>query len=147
MYSCAIFWWSKVKTSFCVRKKKIQSLYIHNDPSTYMQALECNLLVVTSQNIILCMEKKLQLFNFKGDKEREWVLDAIIRYESCCAHACMYVCMCVCMYAKDREWVLDAIIRYASCCAHACMYGFFFCRYIKMVGADRHFWYDKITDS
>lgn len=44
-----------------------------------MQALECNLLVVTNDNIILCLERKLQLYNFKGDKEREWVLEAIIR--------------------------------------------------------------------
>jgi len=28
--------------------------------------LDCNLLVVTSQNIILCLEKKLQMFDFKG---------------------------------------------------------------------------------
>lgn len=42
--------------------------------------LECNLLVVTSQHLILCLEKKLQLFNFSGKKEREWVLEAVIRY-------------------------------------------------------------------
>ncbi|PRP80717.1 hypothetical protein PROFUN_11590 [Planoprotostelium fungivorum] len=44
------------------------------------RALECNLLVVTSQHIILCQEKKLQLLNFRGDKEREWVLESLIRY-------------------------------------------------------------------
>jgi intraflagellar transport protein 122 len=42
--------------------------------------LECNLLVVTSQHLILCLEKKLQLYNFAGKKEREWVLEAVIRY-------------------------------------------------------------------
>ncbi|KAI8615618.1 hypothetical protein BC830DRAFT_282435 [Chytriomyces sp. MP71] len=42
--------------------------------------LECNLLVVTSQHIILCMEKKLQMYQFNGDKEREWNLDSLIRY-------------------------------------------------------------------
>jgi intraflagellar transport protein 122 len=42
--------------------------------------LECNLLVVTSQHLILCLEKKLQLYNFGGKKEREWVLEAVIRY-------------------------------------------------------------------
>jgi intraflagellar transport protein 122 len=42
--------------------------------------LECNLLVVTSQHVILCLEKKLQLYNFQGRKEREWVLEAVIRY-------------------------------------------------------------------
>ncbi|KAI9197284.1 WD40-repeat-containing domain protein [Polychytrium aggregatum] len=42
--------------------------------------LDCNLLVVTSQHIILCLEKKLQMYNFLGEKEREWTLDALIRY-------------------------------------------------------------------
>jgi len=43
-------------------------------------ALECNLLVVTSRHVILCQERKLQLYTFGGVKEREWVLDAVIRY-------------------------------------------------------------------
>lgn len=42
--------------------------------------LDCNLIVVTSKHIILCQEKKLQLYGFKGAKEREWVLDSVIRY-------------------------------------------------------------------
>jgi intraflagellar transport protein 122 len=42
--------------------------------------LECNLLVVTSEHVILCLEKKLQLYNLDGEKEREWVLEAVIRY-------------------------------------------------------------------
>ncbi len=45
-----------------------------------LKKLECNLLVVTSQHIILCQEKKLQLYSFKGRKVREWVLEAVIRY-------------------------------------------------------------------
>jgi intraflagellar transport protein 122 len=45
-----------------------------------MRTLDCNLLVVTSLHIILCQEKKLQLYNFKGEKEREWVLESVIRY-------------------------------------------------------------------
>eukprot|EP00735_Rhodelphis_limneticus_P013896 TRINITY_DN7858_c0_g1::TRINITY_DN7858_c0_g1_i1::g.23657::m.23657 TRINITY_DN7858_c0_g1::TRINITY_DN7858_c0_g1_i1::g.23657 ORF type:complete len:1206 (-),score=375.70,sp/A8WGF4/IF122_XENTR/55.15/0.0,WD40/PF00400.27/1e+02,WD40/PF00400.27/1.8e-10,WD40/PF00400.27/5.9e+02,WD40/PF00400.27/14,WD40/PF00400.27/0.33,WD40/PF00400.27/13,WD40/PF00400.27/0.039,WD40/PF00400.27/1.9e+02,Coatomer_WDAD/PF04053.9/43,Coatomer_WDAD/PF04053.9/56,Coatomer_WDAD/PF04053.9/70,Coatomer_WDAD/PF04053.9/0.32,Coatomer_WDAD/PF040 len=44
------------------------------------QKLECNLLVVTSLHIILCQEKKLQLYNFEGHKEREWILESVIRY-------------------------------------------------------------------
>ncbi|MEW5316653.1 MAG: hypothetical protein WDW38_008010 [Sanguina aurantia] len=44
------------------------------------QKLECNLLVVTSHHVILCQEKKLQLYSFDGVKEREWVLDSVIRY-------------------------------------------------------------------
>ena len=42
--------------------------------------LECNLLVVTSLHLILCQERKLQLYNFQGRKEREWVLESVIRY-------------------------------------------------------------------
>jgi intraflagellar transport protein 122 len=42
--------------------------------------LTCNLLVVTSLHVILCQEKKLQLYNFSGQKEREWVLESVIRY-------------------------------------------------------------------
>ena len=45
-----------------------------------VRQLDCNLLVVTSQHLILCMERKLQLFNFKGKKVREWLLEAVIRY-------------------------------------------------------------------
>jgi intraflagellar transport protein 122 len=45
-----------------------------------IKQLDCNLLVVTSAHIILCQEKKLQLYNFNGRKVREWVLEAIIRY-------------------------------------------------------------------
>ncbi|KAJ1472731.1 intraflagellar transport 122 [Baffinella frigidus] len=48
--------------------------------NTVQRAVECNLLVVTSFHIILCQEKKLQLLDFQGVKEREWVLDAVIRY-------------------------------------------------------------------
>uniref|UniRef100_A0A7S3GCF1 Intraflagellar transport protein 122 homolog n=1 Tax=Palpitomonas bilix TaxID=652834 RepID=A0A7S3GCF1_9EUKA len=42
--------------------------------------LDCNLLVVTSLHIILCQERKLQLYNFQGARVREWVLDSVIRY-------------------------------------------------------------------
>lgn len=35
-----------------------------------MKKLECNLLVVTSMHIVLCQEKKLQLHNFVGVKQR-----------------------------------------------------------------------------
>ncbi|KAI8907280.1 WD40-repeat-containing domain protein [Gorgonomyces haynaldii] len=41
---------------------------------------DCNLLVVASQHVLLCHDKKLQLFNFFGEKEREWSLDNVIRY-------------------------------------------------------------------
>ena len=42
--------------------------------------IDCNLLVVTSQHVTLCMEKRLQLLSLDGDTEREWVFDAVIRY-------------------------------------------------------------------
>lgn len=42
--------------------------------------VECNLLVVTHNNVILCLERKLQLLAFNGDREREWTLDSSIRY-------------------------------------------------------------------
>ena len=44
------------------------------------EKLECNLLVVTSLHVILCQERKLQLYDFHGTKEREWVLESVIRY-------------------------------------------------------------------
>jgi intraflagellar transport protein 122 len=42
--------------------------------------LECSLLVMTSQHVILCHQQKLQAFDLKGQKEREWVLEALIKY-------------------------------------------------------------------
>ncbi|CAE7873602.1 ift122, partial [Symbiodinium sp. KB8] len=42
--------------------------------------LDCNLLVVTSEHVILCQERKLQLYDYSGVKTREWVLEAVIRY-------------------------------------------------------------------
>ncbi|OQR94940.1 Intraflagellar Transport Protein, partial [Achlya hypogyna] len=42
--------------------------------------LPCSLLVVTSLHFILCQQRKLQQYNFSGKKEREWILEAPIRY-------------------------------------------------------------------
>eukprot|EP00658_Telonema_sp_P-2_P030761 TRINITY_DN23172_c0_g1_i6.p1 TRINITY_DN23172_c0_g1~~TRINITY_DN23172_c0_g1_i6.p1 ORF type:complete len:927 (-),score=291.38 TRINITY_DN23172_c0_g1_i6:285-2963(-) len=42
--------------------------------------LDCNLLVVTSMHVTLCLERKLQLYNCTGEKEHEWVLESVIRY-------------------------------------------------------------------
>jgi len=54
---------------------------MHYRVSTKIQKrLDCNLLVVTSMHVILCQEKKLQLYSFDGHKEREWVLESVIRY-------------------------------------------------------------------
>ncbi|CAD7929537.1 unnamed protein product [Amoebophrya sp. A120] len=44
------------------------------------QKFECSLLVVTKHHIVLCHEKTLQLIGFDGVLEREWNLEALIRY-------------------------------------------------------------------
>jgi intraflagellar transport protein 122 len=60
----------------------------HNDPTDMhykhiekiKQRFECSLLVVTTQHILLCQEKRLQLYTFQGKLEREWHMDSLIRY-------------------------------------------------------------------
>ena len=42
--------------------------------------VECNSLVLTAQHFLLCHEKKLQLYGFTGAREREWLLESVIRY-------------------------------------------------------------------
>ncbi|XP_054168644.1 intraflagellar transport protein 122 homolog [Oppia nitens] len=42
--------------------------------------LECTLIVVCSENLVLCQEKKLQCISFNGNMEREWALESSIRY-------------------------------------------------------------------
>eukprot|EP00879_Flechtneria_rotunda_P020074 GHRR01021110.1.p1 GENE.GHRR01021110.1~~GHRR01021110.1.p1 ORF type:complete len:1138 (+),score=467.94 GHRR01021110.1:213-3626(+) len=44
------------------------------------QKLECDLLVVASSHIILCQDKRLQLYNYEGTLVREWLMDAVVRY-------------------------------------------------------------------
>uniref|UniRef100_H2Z1N2 Intraflagellar transport protein 122 homolog n=1 Tax=Ciona savignyi TaxID=51511 RepID=H2Z1N2_CIOSA len=45
-----------------------------------LKKFECNLLVVCSENIILCQESKLSCFSMDGEKQRDWSLEANIRY-------------------------------------------------------------------
>ncbi|XP_054721497.1 LOW QUALITY PROTEIN: intraflagellar transport protein 122 homolog [Uloborus diversus] len=42
--------------------------------------VECTLLVVCAEHIVLCQEKILQCLNFNGILEKEWIMDALIRY-------------------------------------------------------------------
>ncbi|KAM6247473.1 intraflagellar transport protein 122 homolog isoform 3-T3 [Spheniscus humboldti] len=45
-----------------------------------VKKFECNLLVVCADHIILCQEKRLQCLSFSGTKEREWLMESLIRY-------------------------------------------------------------------
>lgn len=42
--------------------------------------LDCTLIVVCSENLVLCQDKRLQCLSFTGNMEREWSLDSSIRY-------------------------------------------------------------------
>jgi len=42
--------------------------------------IDCNHLLVLSNHLITCLDKKIQLLNFNGIIEREWILDSVIRY-------------------------------------------------------------------
>ena len=44
------------------------------------QKVDCNLLVVCTNHLVLCQEKRLTCLNFLGQKEREWMLESLIRY-------------------------------------------------------------------
>lgn len=44
------------------------------------QKVECTLLVVGANHVVLCQEKRLQCMSFQGVREREWVMEAAIRY-------------------------------------------------------------------
>ncbi|EEB18094.1 conserved hypothetical protein [Pediculus humanus corporis] len=42
--------------------------------------LQCNLLVVCSEHVILCQDKRLQCLTLSGENVREWIMDSTIRY-------------------------------------------------------------------
>ncbi|NXL80314.1 IF122 protein, partial [Leptocoma aspasia] len=69
--------------------EKIMIYELYSDDSADMyyrvkekiiKKFECNLLVVCSDHIILCQEKRLQCLSFSGVKEREWLMESLIRY-------------------------------------------------------------------
>uniref|UniRef100_A0A8C4TA70 Intraflagellar transport protein 122 homolog n=1 Tax=Erpetoichthys calabaricus TaxID=27687 RepID=A0A8C4TA70_ERPCA len=69
--------------------EKILIYELYSDDSTDMhyrvkekicKRFECSLLVVCSQHIILCHEKRLQCLSFNSIKEREWLMESLIRY-------------------------------------------------------------------
>ena len=41
---------------------------------------ECNLFVITSDNLVLCQDKRLECLNLKGEKIREWLMEYPVRY-------------------------------------------------------------------
>jgi intraflagellar transport protein 122 len=49
-------------------------------PLKIKESIECSLLVVCSRNVILCQDRRLQCLAFDGTREREWVMDAPIKY-------------------------------------------------------------------
>eukprot|EP00049_Salpingoeca_infusionum_P018533 m.357671 g.357671 ORF g.357671 m.357671 type:complete len:1216 (-) comp17897_c0_seq1:1469-5116(-) len=44
------------------------------------KAFQCNLLVVCTNHVIICFDKRIQSYTFGGQKEREWSFDSSIRY-------------------------------------------------------------------
>lgn len=44
------------------------------------QKLDCSLLVICSEHLVVCQEKTLQSMSFLGSKDREWIFEAPIRY-------------------------------------------------------------------
>jgi len=47
------------------------------------QKLDCNLLVMCSEHLVSCHDKKLQCFTFNGTRVREWNVESNIRYIRC----------------------------------------------------------------
>ncbi|XP_015239030.1 PREDICTED: intraflagellar transport protein 122 homolog, partial [Cyprinodon variegatus] len=68
------------KINICELKEDNSSTLNYSISKRICKKFECNLLVVCSQHIILCQEKRLQCLSFAGVKEKEWVMESMIRY-------------------------------------------------------------------
>ncbi|KAF5296550.1 hypothetical protein FQA39_LY12468 [Lamprigera yunnana] len=44
------------------------------------QKVECSLLVVCTEHLVVCQEKELRSLRFSGEKEREWTFESPIKY-------------------------------------------------------------------
>ena len=68
----------------CCRASVLQQLFmllcISRVKEKINQKVDCNLLVVCTNHLVLCQEKRLQCLNFRGNKEREWIMESLIRY-------------------------------------------------------------------
>ncbi|VEL35832.1 unnamed protein product [Protopolystoma xenopodis] len=45
-----------------------------------LKNLECDLIVITAYNVLICQDCRLTSLNYKGIKEREWNFDTAIHY-------------------------------------------------------------------
>mgnify|MGYP000585963297 FL=1 len=44
------------------------------------KAFDCTLLVMAYKHVLICYESKIQLYNLSGELDREWHMEAVIRY-------------------------------------------------------------------
>ena len=50
--------------------------HYETNPYNFVQMIQ---LVVCTNHLVLCQEKKLQCLNFHGVKEGEWIMESLIR--------------------------------------------------------------------
>jgi intraflagellar transport protein 122 len=63
-----------------ISQSETGALKVKLPPLKIRESIECSLLVVCSRNLILCLDRRLTSLAFDGSREREWVLDAPIKY-------------------------------------------------------------------
>ncbi|EPY29893.1 hypothetical protein AGDE_09717 [Angomonas deanei] len=52
----------------------------YQDIAQIRQRIDCNSICVTSNMILFCRDKRITLFDFQGNKRREWSMTSTIRY-------------------------------------------------------------------